>query len=230
MLCPDLAQRGGRKTIKLCSRAAAEAEVEKLGKLGARLVGRFEPDYPEALAALDEAPPLLTVRGRAELLTGRIIAIVGARNASAGGIRIARQLAADLGAAGLIVVSGLARGIDAAAHRGALTSGTIAVMAGGVDIVYPPENASLYEDIIASGAAVSEMPPGFNPQARHFPQRNRIVSGLALGVVVVEAAMKSGSLITARMALNAGRCSPCRAPRSIPGPTERTICSAMARS
>ncbi len=202
---PELARRGGRRSIKLYSRAAAEAEMAALAKLNARLIGRFEPGYPEALAALDEAPPLLTVRGRAELLQGRIIAIVGARNASAGGVRLARQLAADLGAAGLVVVSGLARGIDAAAHRGALASGTIAVMAGGVDVVYPPENMALYDEVIGAGAAVSEMPPGFTPQARHFPQRNRIVSGLALGVIVVEAAMKSGSLITARLALNQGR-------------------------
>jgi DNA processing protein len=129
--------------------------------LGARLLGRFEPGYPESLAALDEAPPLLTVRGRADLLGGRIVAIVGARNASANGVRLARQLAADLGAAGLIVVSGLARGIDAAAHRGALPSGTIGVMAGGVDVIYPAENTALYDEIVGSGVVVSEMPATF---------------------------------------------------------------------
>jgi DNA processing protein len=202
---PELAQRGGRKTLKVCSAATAEAELARLTALGARLLGRFEPGYPESLAALDEAPPLLTVRGRADLLGGRIVAIVGARNASANGVRLARQLAADLGAAGLIVVSGLARGIDAAAHRGALPSGTIGVMAGGVDVIYPAENTALYDEIVGSGVVVSEMPPGLAPQARHFPQRNRIVSGLASGVIVVEAALKSGSLITARLALNQGR-------------------------
>jgi len=202
---PGLAQRGGRKTIRICSAATAQAELERLATIGARVLGRFEPGYPETLAALDEAPPLLTVRGRADLLSGRIVAIVGARNASANGVRLARQLAADLGNAGLIVVSGLARGVDAAAHRGALASGTIGVMAGGIDVVYPAENTGLYDEIVAGGLVVSEMPPGLEPQARHFPQRNRIVSGLATGVIVVEAAMKSGSLITARLALNQGR-------------------------
>ncbi|HEX9465500.1 MAG TPA: DNA-processing protein DprA [Alphaproteobacteria bacterium] len=202
---PDLARRGGRATLRVTSAQAADREMAQNVKLGARLIGRFEPDYPEALAAVDDAPPLLAVRGKTELLARRTIAIVGARNASANGIRIARQIASDLGAAGLVVASGLARGTDAAAHRGALASGTVAVMAGGVDIVYPPENTGLYEEIVAEGAVVSEMPPGLEPQARHFPQRNRIVSGLSVGVVVVEAALKSGSLITARLALEQGR-------------------------
>jgi DNA processing protein len=203
---PDLARRGGRgATLRVHSVAAAERERADGAKLGARLIGRFEPDYPEALAAIDDAPPLLWVRGKTEWLGRRTIAVVGARNASANGIRIARQLAADLGNAGLVVASGLARGTDAAAHRGALPTGTIAVMAGGVDVVYPPENVGLYEEIVADGVAVSEMPVGLEPQARHFPQRNRIVSGLSIGVVVVEAALKSGSLITARLALEQGR-------------------------
>lgn len=202
---PELARRGGRGTLKLCSADAADRELARLQALGARLIGRFEPDYPEALAAVDDAPPLLAVRGKTELLQRRMIAIVGARNASANGIRLARQLAADLAAAGYVVSSGLARGIDAAAHRGALASGTVAVMAGGVAVVYPAENTGLFEEIVAQGAVVSEMPPDFEPQARHFPQRNRIVSGLAVGVVVVEAALKSGSLITARLGLEQGR-------------------------
>lgn len=202
---PELARRGGRATLRIYSAQAADRELAQNAKLGARLIGRFEPDYPEALAAVDDAPPLLAVRGKAELAARRAIAIVGARNASANGIRIARQLASDLGAAGLVVASGLARGTDAAAHRGALPTGTVAVMAGGVDIVYPAENTGLFEEIVAEGAVVSEMPPGFEPQARHFPQRNRIVSGLSIGVIVVEAAMKSGSLITARLALEQGR-------------------------
>ena len=202
---PDLARRGGRASLKVYSAEAADRELGRLAALEARLIGRFEPDYPEALAALDDAPPLLTVRGRADLLQRRMIAIVGARNASANGIRLARQLAADLGAAGLVVVSGLARGIDAAAHRGALATGTVAVMAGGVAVIYPSENTSLFEEVVGQGTAVSEMPPDFEPQARHFPQRNRIVSGLSLGAVVVDAALKSGSLITARLALEQGR-------------------------
>jgi DNA processing protein len=202
---PELARRGGRASLRVHSAAAAERELDQAAKLGARLIGRFEPDYPEALAAIDDAPPLLCVRGNADLLKQRTIAVVGARNASANGIRIARQIAGDLGVNGLIIASGLARGTDAAAHRGALATGTVAAMAGGVDVVYPPENTGLYEEIVAEGAAVSEMPVGLEPQARHFPQRNRIVSGLSIGVVVVEAALKSGSLITARLALEQGR-------------------------
>lgn len=202
---PDLARRGGRKSLRVGAQDAAEAEIEKLHAVDARLIARCEPDYPPALAALDDAPPLLSVRGRIEILSRRSIGIVGARNASANGIRFARQLAGELGGAGLSVVSGLARGIDAAAHRGALGTGTVAVLAGGVDVVYPAENQGLYEEIIAQGAVISEMPPGLQPQARHFPQRNRIVAGMSLGVVVVEAALKSGSLITARLALEYGR-------------------------
>jgi DNA processing protein len=202
---PDLARRGGRTAIRPCSEDAADSELARLAKLGGRLIARCEPEYPQALAALDDAPPLLAVRGRTELLTTRCIAVVGARNASANGLRFAQQLATDLGQAGFTVVSGLARGIDAAAHRGALASGTVAAMAGGVDAVYPPENDGLYREIIAAGVAVSEQPLGLAPQARHFPQRNRIVSGMSLAVVVVEAAQRSGSLITARLAAEQGR-------------------------
>jgi DNA processing protein len=203
---PDLAKRRGRSGLKICSRDAAEQERARAAATDAHLIGRFEPGYPQALAALDDAPPVLFIRGAADTLTRPMVAIVGARNASANGVRFARQLASDLGDAGFVVASGLARGIDTAAHRGALATGTVAAMAGGIDVVYPPENQSLYEDIVAGGgAAVSEMPPGLQPRERHFPRRNRLVSGMVLGVVVVEAALKSGSLITARLAADQGR-------------------------
>ncbi|RMD63552.1 MAG: DNA-protecting protein DprA [Alphaproteobacteria bacterium] len=184
---PDLARRGGhRRTIRLCPRSQAVAEAE-------------------ALAALDDAPPVLAVRGHVHLLRRNGVAMVGARNASANGRRLARRMAADLGAAGLTVISGLARGIDAAAHQGALDAGTVAVVAGGVDVVYPEENRALHEAIVGQGVVVSEMPLGTIPQARHFPRRNRLISGLALATLVVEAALRSGSLITARLALEQGR-------------------------
>ncbi len=164
-----------------------------------------EPLYPAMLAAVEDAPPVLTVLGRPDLLSPPIVAVVGARNASANGRRLARELAAGLGEAGIVVASGMARGIDAAAHLGALDSGTVAVLAGGADIVYPEENRGLYDAMRTRGAILAELPLGAEPQARHFPRRNRIISGLALGVVVVEAAAKSGSLITARYALEQGR-------------------------
>src|SRR5207248_3259454 len=153
----------------------------------------------------DDAPPLLAVKGDPALLGRRAIAVVGARNASANGRRLARDLASELGRNGLVVASGLARGIDAAAHLGALASGTVAVLAGGIDVVYPPENQELYDAIVAHGAAVAEPALAPVPQARHFPRRNRIISGLSLGILVVEAAARSGSLITARCALDQGR-------------------------
>ncbi|GEO80180.1 DNA processing protein DprA [Pararhodospirillum oryzae] len=203
---PGLARNGGRaRPIKVCPTAAARRELETLERLGARPLFLGDPDYPPLLAALEDAPPVLVVRGHEGLLTRPTVALVGARNASANGCRLAERLAADLGAAGLVVVSGLARGLDTAAHQGALASGTVAVMAGGVDVIYPPENAVLYEQIVAAGAVVSEMPPGEQPQARHFPRRNRLISGLSLGVVVVEGAPRSGSLITARLAGDQGR-------------------------
>src|SRR6185295_10601242 len=155
----------------------------------ARIITCGEPDFPQVLAALDSPPPLITVLGDASILHRDVIAIVGARNASALGQRFARELARDLGAAGVIVVSGLARGIDTAAHKGSLMTGTIAVMAGGIDVVYPPENQPLYKEIAERGALVSEMPFGLQPTAQHFPRRNRIISGLARGVVVVEATL-----------------------------------------
>jgi DNA processing protein len=164
-----------------------------------------EPAYPQALAALEDAPPVLTLMGRTELLQAPMVAVVGARNASASGRRLAHDLAAGLGGAGIVVVSGLARGIDAAAHAGGLGTGSVAVVAGGIDVVYPEENRALHEALARDGAVIAELPLGTEPQARHFPRRNRIISGLSLGVVVVEAAAKSGSLITARLALEQGR-------------------------
>ncbi|MBI5164669.1 MAG: DNA-protecting protein DprA [Magnetospirillum sp.] len=203
---PDLARRGGRRgPLAICPRAAAERELETAAALGAVALAACEPGYPRWLAATEDAPPLLYAGGNPSLLTRPMVAVVGARNASINGRNLARRLAADLGRAGLVVASGLARGIDAAAHEGALASGTVAAMAGGLDVVYPPENADLYRRILDGAAAVSEMPPGTQPQASHFPRRNRIVSGLALGVVVVEASPRSGSLITARLAAEQGR-------------------------
>lgn len=203
---PDLAKRGGRaKPIVICPKGAAEAEMAAAAKLGAVALASCEAAYPRALATIDDAPPILYARGNVSLLGKSMVGMVGARNASVNGRNLARRIAADLGRGGLVVASGLARGIDTAAHEGALGSGTVAVLAGGVDVVYPPENERLYNEIVAMGCVVSEMPPGTQPQASHFPRRNRIVSGLSRGVVVVEASLKSGSLITARLAAEQGR-------------------------
>lgn len=203
---PGLAKHGGRnRPIRIPSRAAIEEELDAIEAIDGALLYRDEPGYPAPLRAIEDAPPVLILRGHAHLLERRMVGVVGARNASASGRRFARQLAAELGEAGFVVVSGLARGIDASAHDGALQSGTIAVMAGGVEIVYPEENRALYDGIVRQGLAVSEMPPSTVPQGRHFPRRNRIVSGLSLGVVVIEAAERSGSLITARLAAEQGR-------------------------
>jgi DNA processing protein len=203
---PRIARSGGRaKPLTIGSRAAAERELASLQAAGARLVAWGEPDYPSALAAVDDAPPLLAMKGVARLFERTGVAIVGARNASANGRRFARDLAVQLGQQGLLIVSGLARGIDAAAHDGALATGTAAVLAGGIDKIYPPENRALHEEIAERGALIAEMPIGTEPQARHFPRRNRIISGASLGVLVVEAATRSGSLITARFALEQGR-------------------------
>ncbi|HEX4616732.1 MAG TPA: DNA-processing protein DprA [Stellaceae bacterium] len=205
-MVPQLARRGERsKTVTPVTRGEAEAELAALQRVGARFVCWGEPGYPGGLAAIDDAPPILTVLGRAELLGRPIVALVGARNASANGRRFCRDLAAALGQGGIVVVSGLARGIDAAAHLGALETGSVAVVAGGVDVVYPEENRGLHEALARQGAIVAELPLGTEPQARHFPRRNRLISGMALGVVVVEAAARSGSLITARFALEQGR-------------------------
>jgi DNA processing protein len=205
-MVPQLARRGERaQTVAPVTRVAAEAELASLHRAGARLVCWGEPFYPSALAAIEDAPPLLTVLGRVELLDKPMVAVVGARNASANGRRLSRDLAAALGQGGVVVVSGLARGIDAAAHLGALETGSVAVVAGGVDVVYPQENRGLHDALARQGAILGELPLATEPQARHFPRRNRIISGMALGVVVVEAAARSGSLITARLALEQGR-------------------------
>lgn len=202
---PGIARAAGIDTYQPCPEGVARAELAAGRKLGARLVVHGGPGYPAALADLADAPPVLWLRGRADLPDRPGVAMVGARNASSLGRRMARALAETLGQAGLVVISGLARGIDAAAHEAALPHGTIAVLAGGVDVTYPQENAALMAQIAETGLILSEMPPGLQPQARHFPMRNRIISGLARAVVVVEAAAKSGSLITARDALDQGR-------------------------
>jgi DNA processing protein len=203
---PDLARRGGRaQPLKVHPKAAAEREMAELERFGGRLIGFTEPDFPAPLAAIDDSPPLLSFKGQAALLARPTLAIVGARNASANGRLIAGRLAREIGAAGYAIASGLARGIDAAAHEAALETGTVAVVAGGLDVIYPPENEALYHAIAERGALIAEMPVGTVPQARHFPRRNRLISGLSLGVVIVEAALRSGSLITARFALEQGR-------------------------
>jgi DNA processing protein len=185
--------------------AQAEDELAAHARLGARLIASWAPDYPVRLTAIEDAPPVITVMGDPAWLARPSVAVVGARNASVNGRRFAEMLAHGLGAAGLTVVSGLARGIDAAAHQGALATGTVAVVAGGADVVYPREHAQRQAEIAAQGAVVAESPLGTEPYARHFPRRNRIIAGLSLGVVVVEAALKSGSLITARFAADQGR-------------------------
>ncbi|WP_432255853.1 DNA-processing protein DprA [Limimaricola sp. AA108-03] len=202
---PDVARAAGIEDYAPCPAEAAHAEMAAARSAGAHLLAHGDPLYPADLAALPDAPPLLWLRGRAALLRRPMLALVGARNASSLGLRMARRLAAELSEAGWIVVSGLARGIDAYAHEAALTGGTIAVAAGGVDVVYPPENADLTARIARDGLILSEQPPGLVPQGRHFPARNRIVAGLSRAVLVVEAAARSGSLITARAGLDAGR-------------------------
>jgi DNA processing protein len=203
---PALSRRGGRaQAIRLCSAAEAEAELEAADRLGAHLVALGEPGYPPALAQVDAPPPLIYVKGRLDLADLPIVAIVGARNGSAVGQKFTRQIANQLGLEGFVIASGLARGIDTAAHIAALDHGTIAVVAGGIDIVYPPENERLQQAIGAQGLLVSERAPGFSPRGKDFPRRNRLISGISLGVVVVEAAERSGSLITARLAGEQGR-------------------------
>lgn len=203
---PDLARSGGlKRPITVAPRAEAEAELAALDRLGGRLLALPDADYPALLREIADAPPVLCALGRVELLGRDAVAIVGARNASVHGARFAQRLAADLAAKGVVVASGFARGIDAAAHAGAGAADTVAVMAGGADVIYPRENHKLWQAIRAEGCIVSEMPPATEPQARHFPRRNRIVSGIAKGVVVVEATPRSGSLITARLAAEQGR-------------------------
>jgi DNA processing protein len=203
---PELARRGGGgRAPSIPDAAEAERELAAGAALGARLIAACEPEFPRLLAVLDPPPPLIWILGDVGMLARRMVAIVGARAASAAGARFARTLATELGAAGYVVVSGLARGIDAAAHAGALETGTVAVMAGGVDDIYPPDHAPLYEAIKARGCLVSERAIGHGARAADFPRRNRLISGLSLGVIVVEAELRSGSLITARLAGEQGR-------------------------
>jgi DNA processing protein len=202
---PAMAQRGGKKNFVLPPANIIDKELAHIEKIGAKLIGWCEPDYPESLAAIEDAPPLITVRGHANLMQKRCIGIVGARNASLNGRKMAEGLARELGQQDIVIVSGMARGIDAAAHNASLATGTIAVLAGGVDIVYPEENRGLYDKLTETGCIISDMPLGLEPFSKLFPRRNRLISGLSLGVIVVEAALQSGSLITAKMALDQGR-------------------------
>ncbi|MBD0416334.1 DNA-processing protein DprA [Oryzicola mucosus] len=205
-MLPELMLSGGAKrVVTIPSVDDAEREIEALHRFGGRFVAIGEPDYPPVVRNMDHPPPLLSVKGDTSVFALPAIAIVGARNASLAGIKFARKLAYDLGSAGYSVVSGLARGIDTAAHQGSLATGTVAVLAGGLDCIYPPENAGLFDEIVARGAAVSEMPFGWKPRAQDFPRRNRIVAGMSLGLIVVEAADRSGSLISARLANEMGR-------------------------
>ncbi len=202
---PTLARRGGGTAPQPPSAADVDRERQRTVRLGGRYVFLDDPDYPPLLAELDNAPPALIVRGDLALAMRPCVAIVGARNASAAACRFARQLGAELAAEDATVVSGLARGIDTAAHQGSIGGGTIGVIASGIDIVFPPENADLQEAVATRGLLIAEQPPGTQPLARHFPSRNRIIAALAMGTVVVEAAPRSGSLITARLAAEAGR-------------------------
>jgi len=204
---PELSQRGGStRVIRVAAREEAEAELEIARRFGARFVGIGETDYPFALKQIEGAPPLIAVKGDAAICQKPAIGMVGSRNCSISGAKFTAMLARDIGRAGYAIVSGLARGIDTAAHRSSLETGTIAVYAGGLDRPYPPENKDLVEEIIAHhGLAVSEMPFGWEPRARDFPRRNRLIAGIGLGLVVIEAASRSGSLITARFAADFGR-------------------------
>jgi DNA processing protein len=201
---PDLGARSGRR-IRICPTADAERELEATAAAGGQVMALGEPEYPPWLRAAEGAPPLIVVRGNHTVLARPIVSIVGSRNASVAGRKFAFMLARGVGETGFAVASGLAVGIDAAAHEGSLATGTIAVFAGGVDFIYPKENAALAEKILAEGAHLSEMPIGYEPRAQDFPRRNRIISGLAMGIVVVEAADRSGSLVTARRATDQGR-------------------------
>ena len=203
---PALARAGGRPSIRVPTAADINRELDQVTAAGARLLFIGDPDYPALLASTDGAPPAIAVKGEPSVLNRRAVALVGARNASTNGKHMADLLAYDLASAGLVVVSGMARGIDTAAHTGALRAGeTIAAIAGGIDIAYPAENAELQRRVAEGGAVVAEAPFGTAPQARHFPRRNRVIAGLSLAVIVVEAAPRSGSLITARFAAEMGR-------------------------
>ncbi|WBT37342.1 MULTISPECIES: DNA-processing protein DprA [Hyphomicrobium] len=201
---PSFARRAGR-AVEICPEEDAVAELRAARKVGARPVFTIEPGYPPALAAVDAPPPLLYVKGRPELLAAPCVAIVGSRQASAAGTKLSRLFARELAEGGLVIVSGLARGIDAAAHEASLAYGTVAVLAGGVDIIYPPEHETLQARIGEEGCLLTEQPPGFVPRAKDFPRRNRLISGISLGVIVIEAARRSGTLVTARFAGEQGR-------------------------
>ncbi|MGB9152724.1 MAG: DNA-processing protein DprA [Alphaproteobacteria bacterium] len=202
---PLMAQRGGKKNFKMPTPAECDDEIARAEKIGAKIIAWCEPDYPEPLASIEDAPAVITVRGQPHLLRKRCIGIVGARNASLNGRKMAETLARELGQMDIVVASGLARGIDTATHEASLPTGTVAVLAGGVDVVYPRENQCLYDKLADTGCILSEMPLSLEPFAKLFPRRNRIISGISLGIVVVEAALQSGSLITAKMALEQGR-------------------------
>ena len=202
---PGFARRGGGASPRIPSLADAEREAETVQRAGGTYLFAGRPGYPPLLAEAEGAPPVLMAAGDIGLFARPTVAMVGARNASAAAVRFARQLAAELGGLGFVVVSGLARGIDTAAHRGALANGTIGVVASGLDIFYPPENEPLQREMQAQGLVVTEQPPGTEPHARHFPARNRIIAWMAQGTVVVEAAPRSGSLLTARLAAEEGR-------------------------
>lgn len=210
---PELARKGGRtQRLHITSKSAAHEEMQRAEKMGMRMLFLPDAEYPKALRSLESAPPILYLLGDAELLAKPCIALVGSRNASVNATQLTRRFAADLSKHDFVIVSGMARGIDASAHWGALEQGTIAVLAGGVDVVYPNSNRNLYKKLREHGALLSEMPPGMEPLGRHFPRRNRIISGLCLAVVVMEATMQSGSLITAQMALKQ-----CREVMAVPG-------------
>lgn len=203
---PELSRRGGyRSNIRICSVADAEAELDRAARFGAHLLILATAGYPAALSNLDAPPPLIYAKGDIALLQRPMVAVVGSRQCSAAGAKLARQFAAEIGRGGLVIVSGLARGIDAAAHEASLATGTVAVLAGGLDSIYPPEHAELQRAIGERGCLVSEMPFGFAPRGKDFPRRNRIVSGLSSGVVIIEAARRSGTLVTARLAAEQGR-------------------------
>ncbi|MEJ8476472.1 DNA-processing protein DprA [Roseibium algae] len=203
---PSLSRRGGKSAIRVCPLNDAEAEIESHQNANARLIALGEPDYPPHLRHIDGPPPLISVKGGQTLAEPKMVAVVGARNASLSGRKLAAQFSRELGHQGYAIASGLARGIDAAAHEAATTSGTTAVFAGGIDILYPPEHGRLLEALLSAGGnAISEMPFGWKPRGRDFPRRNRLISGMSLGVIVIEAAKKSGSLHTARFALDQNR-------------------------
>lgn len=202
---PDLAARGGGKPPRIADAATVKREIARVETLGARYLFIDDADYPPLLAELDNAPAVMTIRGDSALFARTSVAMVGARNASAAACRFARGLAVELGREGVVIVSGLARGLDTAAHQGSLATGTIGVIASGIDIAFPPENRALQEQVAEQGLLIAEQPPGSEPLARNFPHRNRVIAGLATGTVVVEAAPRSGSLITARLAAEAGR-------------------------